>query len=107
MLSQCDEIFESLYDLFNQRFTCIDDHQNSKKYYARIAVGAKIANCLVNPDFQCVVVIKKSELPTTPTPFLNRFEKFHLSHQSFLDEMKKQNNPALSLLFTAGKKVAK
>ena len=107
VLSQCDEIHESFYDLFNQRFTCIDDFQHkTKKYYARIATGNRVSNCLVHPEFQCVVVLKYSELHNTPAPFLNRFEKFHLSHESFLTEVEKEhNNILVALLLEAKEKV--
>ena len=106
VLSQCDEIQESFYDLFNQRFTCIDDfQQKTNKYYARIATGTTVVNCLVHPDFQCVVVVKYSELQDTPAPFMNRFEKFHLSHDTFLSELKKDKNPLIALLLEAKEKV--
>ena len=41
----------------------------------------------VDPHFQCVVVIKQSELHCTPAPFLNRFEKYALNHQSLLEDV--------------------
>ena len=41
----------------------------------------------VDPHFQCVVVIKQSELHCTPAPFLNRFEKYALNHESLLEDV--------------------
>ena len=41
----------------------------------------------VDPHFQCVVVIKQSELHCTPAPFLNRFEKYALNHESLLENV--------------------
>ena len=99
ILIQCDEIFESFYDLFNQRFTFIDDHQKqTRQYYARIASGSKSANCLVHPNFQCVVLVKLSEVQSIPAPFMNRFEKYPLSYDSFLDDISNKNTLAFILL---------
>ncbi len=106
VLDQFNDIYESLYDLFNQRFTCIEDSDKNKKYYTRIAIGSRFSNCFVNPSFQCVVILKKSALPDTPAPFLNRFEKFDFSHQSFLDELLTYNSPLVKLLLKAMDKVS-
>ena len=81
---QTDSIHESFYDLFNQRFRQIDDSHGSR-YYANIAIGAHSKPCRIHPEFQCVVVVKQSEVVNTPAPFLNRFEKYHLTHQAFLE----------------------
>ena len=106
VLIQCDEIFENFYDLFNQRFIYIDDYKTkSRNYYARIASGTRSSNCLVHPNFQCVVLVKASEVQNTPAPFLNRFEKYPLSHESFLSEIMKKNNFQIMLLNEAKKKV--
>ncbi len=83
-MCQTDEIHESFYDLFNLRFLTIKD-KDGVRMYANIAIGAHSKPSLVHPDFQCVVVIKSSELPLTPAPFLNRFEKYYLSHSSLLE----------------------
>ena len=87
ILSQTDEIHESFYDLFNQRFTCLHHHQDGKQYYTNIAIGPHVKPSRVDPHFQCVVVIKQSELHCTPAPFLNRFEKYALNHQSLLEDV--------------------
>ena len=101
VLDQFNDIYESLYDLFNQRYTCIGDKNTKHMYYTRIAIGSRFSNCFVNPSFQCIVILKKSALPDTPAPFLNRFEKFDFSHQSFLDELLKFNSPFVKLLLKA------
>lgn len=90
LLSQTDEIHESFYDLFNQRFRSIDIPGEKGKdpecrYYANIAIGAHSKPCRVDPNFQCIVVVNDEELKSTPAPFLNRFEKYHLSHRSLID----------------------
>ena len=72
--------------MFNQYFKIIEDpEKGATKFYANIAIGSNLKQCQVHRDFQCVVVIKRSELPTTPGAFLNRFEKYSLSHNDFLD----------------------
>ena len=71
VMSQTDDIHESFYDLFNQRFRRIDDPSEGPRYYTNIAIGAHLKPSRVHPNFQCVVVVKKSEIDNTPAPFLN------------------------------------
>lgn len=85
VLIQTDDIHESFYDLFNQRFRRIDDPKIGPRYYTNIAIGAHLKPSQVHPNFQCLVVIKKSEIDNTPAPFLNRFEKYLISYSSLLD----------------------
>lgn len=106
ILIQCDEIYENFYDLFNQRFTFIDDYETkSRNYYSRIASGAKSTNCFIDPNFQCIVLVKLSEVHNIPAPFMNRFEKYPLSHESFLFEVMKDSNFLLKLMTEAKRKV--
>ena len=81
-MCQTDDIHESFYDLFNQRFRTLKDPTHGIRFFANMAIGAHSKPCVVNPNFQCVVVIRQSELKHTPAPFLNRFEKYFLSHKS-------------------------
>ncbi len=85
-MCETDEIHESFYDLFNQRFRSIDDPKQGTRYYTNITIGSHSKPCRVHPDFQCLVVIKKSDVENTPAPFLNRFEKYCLSHKVLLDD---------------------
>ena len=106
LLSQADEIHENFYDMFNQRFMCItrrlqeeDDKLNlggtnnegelplEKLFFTDVAIGDHIKRCRVDPNFQCIVVIKQSEVANTPAPFLNRFEKYTLTHEIMLDDL--------------------
>lgn len=103
IMSQTDDIHESFYDLFNQRFRRIDDPEHGPRYYANIAIGAHSKPSRVHPSFQCVVVVKKSEIATTPAPFLNRFEKYLISHGSLLDASLQQLPPCMSILIQAAK----
>lgn len=84
VMCQTDDIHASFYDLFNQRFRRIDCPEKGPCYYSNIAIGAHSKPSKVHPNFQCVIVIKKSEVSRTPAPFLNRFEKYSISHGSLL-----------------------
>ena len=87
LLMQTDDIHESFYDLFNQNFRRIDDpkSKNDPRYYANVAIGANIKPSRININFQCIVVIKASEIDNTPAPFLDRFEKYYISHEILLN----------------------
>ena len=105
VMSQTDAIHESFYDLFNRRFHRIDAN-TGPRYYANVAIGAHIKPCRVHPDFECVVVLKESELNHIPPPFLNRFEKYLLSYQRILAAAFSQLPPCLTkVLKTAQEKV--
>ena len=85
IMSQTDDIHESFYDLFNQHFRRIDDPEAGPRYFTNIAIGAHLKPSRVDQDFQCIVVIKESEIKNTPAPFLNRFEKYFISHRNLLN----------------------
>jgi len=84
-MSQTDDIHESFYDLFNQHFRRIDDPEHGPRYFTNIAIGAHLKPSRVDQNFQCIVIIKESEIDNTPSPFLNRFEKYFISHNNLLD----------------------
>ncbi len=100
VLSQTDSIHESFYDLFNRRFHRIDA-AGGPRYYANIAIGAHIKPCRVHRDFDCVVVVKQSEVDSIPPPFLNRFEKYYLSHELVLEATLCNVPPALAAVLKA------
>ena len=85
IMLQTDDIHESFYDLFNRRFQRIDDPNSGTRLYANIAIGAHLKPCRVHPKFQCIVAIKNSELDQAPAPFLNRFEKYYITHKDILE----------------------
>lgn len=85
MMCQTDRIHECFYDLFNQRFRIIPYVEGETQYYVNIALGAFTKLSRVDPKFQCIILLKKSELEQTPAPFLNRFEKYAITHESLLD----------------------
>ena len=103
VMSQTDDIHESFYDLFNQRYRRIDDPQQGPRYYTNIAIGAHMKPCRVHPNFQCVVVVKKSEVKDTPAPFLNRFEKYCISHSTLLETALAALPPCLKIMIEAAK----
>ena len=99
LMSQTDEIHESFYDLFNQRFRSIEDPKHGVRFYANIAIGAHSKPCRVDPKFQCVVVVKESDIDKTPAPFLNRFEKYRLTHRELLLTVQQSLPPCLHIFF--------
>ena len=98
LMSQTDEIHESFYDLFNKCFRRIEDPKHGTRFYANIAIGAHSKPCRVDPKFQCVVVVRESELNQTPAPFLNRFEKYRLTHEEVLLTVSQHLPPCLCIL---------
>ena len=108
VMSQTDDIHESFYDLFNQRFRRIDDPEHGARYYTNIAIGAHLKPSRVDPNFQCVVVVKRSEVDVTPAPFLNRFEKYLISHHSLLETILQGLPPCIAIMIEAAReKVSK
>ena len=75
-----DNIYGSLFDLFNQNFSIIGKRKN-----CRIALGS-VANpmCGVADDFRCIVLVEESEVPQMEPPFLNRFEKYVLNFENIM-----------------------
>ena len=86
LIHQADEIQEYFYDLFNQRFTCIKN-QSTTSFYASVAVGPNVRPTRVSPQFDCVMIVSSSELPKMEKPFLNRFEKYALTHEVLFREV--------------------
>ena len=62
-----------------------DTDKSSTRLYANIAIGAHLKPCRVHPNFKCIVALKKSELGQTPAPFLNRFEKYYITHEGIYE----------------------
>ena len=98
IMSQTDDIHESFYDLFNQHFRRIDDPEDGPRYFANIAIGAHSKPSRVHQNFQCIVVLKESEIPLTPAPFLNRFEKYFISHRNLLELVLNDLPPCLRVM---------
>ena len=83
---QTDDIHESFYDLFNQHFRKVGGGKGKRThFFANVASGSHSKPCKVNPAFQCIVIVKESELAQTPAPFLNRFEKYQITTLNILN----------------------
>ena len=102
VLSQTDDIHASFYDLFNQRFRRIVDHE-STRYFTNVAIGAHMKPSRVHSNFQCVVVMKRSEVDSTPAPFLNRFEKYLITHGSLLETFLQSLPPCMAIIVQAAR----
>ena len=106
IMCQTNDIHASFYDLFNQRFKKIDSSDRSS-YFCNIAIGPHSQPSRVDPNFQCVIVIKKSDIKTTPGPLLNRFEKYVISHKDILKScLSKLPRNMIELLNAAQEKVS-
>jgi hypothetical protein len=88
-MNQSEDIHECFYDLFNLRFRSFEDSNGQCHYFANVAIGGHIKPIRVHKAFQCVIVLKESKLKDTPSPFLNRFEKYKLSHEIFFKSIVK------------------
>ena len=83
ILRDLDMIYASLYDIFNQNFTCMGD-----KKFARIAFEYAKISSEINKDFRVIIIVNKEkieELKLDP-PFLNRFEKHIINFKMLLNE---------------------
>ena len=65
----------------------LDDPKAGPRYYSNSSLSMELTTnlCRVHPDFQCIVVVRQSEIDNIPPPFLNRFEKYSLTHKSLLE----------------------
>lgn len=98
---QTDDIHESFYELLNQRFRILDDPKKGIKLFTNVTIGAHTKPCRVDSAFQCIVVVKKSELKNIPQAFLSRFEKFFFSFNCLYFSVVKSKPPNLQIIFTA------
>jgi len=101
ILSQTGTINESFYDLLNQHFRKSEEHTEEGTvvtYTTNIAIGAHSRRCKVAPGFQCIVHFSLPELQLAPAPFLNRFEKYRLSHADLLTYHLQQRTSLLTEL---------
>ena len=82
ILRDLDMIYASLYDVFNQNFTCMGG-----KKFARIAFEYAKISSEININFRVVIIVNKEkieELKLDP-PFLNRFEKHIINFSMILN----------------------
>ena len=91
VLRNMENVYPSLYNLFNQNFTTL-----GKKKFSRIAFANYNTYSVVHEDFRTIVLvdeIKIKEKMEDP-PFLNRFEKHIFSYEYLMaeDELKISKN---------------
>ena len=86
ILSNLNQIYPFLYDLFNKNFIIKDGKQ-----YARICLG-NISEQLtpVKETFRVIIMVNKNYLDKVEPPFLNRFEKVLISFSQLINEKQKQ-----------------
>ena len=89
ILKNLESIYPTLYDLFNQNFTEV----NNKKY-TRIVIGSSSnVFSFVNNNFRCIVNIDYNQINDEEPALLNRFEKQIISFHYLLDkELLHQSN---------------
>ena len=75
-------IHGSLYDVFNQNFSIMATG-DMRKIFSKVAIGPKTIDVIVHEDFQCIILIIRSEFNEIPAPFLSRFQKYSLSVRDF------------------------
>ena len=84
VLRNMENIYPSLYNLFNQNFTTL-----GKKKFSRIAFANYNTYSVVHEDFRAIVLVdeKKIEEKMEDPPFLNRFEKHIFSFEYLMNEV--------------------
>ena len=80
IMKNLDDLYGSLYDLFNQKFNEVDGRK-----YCYLYFGESKHRVEVHKDFNCLILLESKENQSAaqievsqPAPFLNRFEKYAL-----------------------------
>eukprot|EP01063_Lacrimia_lanifica_P019635 TRINITY_DN2709_c0_g1_i1.p1 TRINITY_DN2709_c0_g1~~TRINITY_DN2709_c0_g1_i1.p1 ORF type:complete len:3358 (+),score=963.91 TRINITY_DN2709_c0_g1_i1:646-10074(+) len=85
ILHNHDSIYESLYDVLNQRYVTSANAAGRVKRMLRLAIGSRSQLCPVEDGFKIVVVAEKQHAhENLDLPLLNRFEKQYLSYRECL-----------------------
>ena len=84
VLKNMENIYPSLYNLFNQNFTMLGG-----KKFARIAFANYKSYSVVNDNFRAIVLVDEEQIKKKleDPPFLNRFEKHSFSFEYLMNEM--------------------
>lgn len=85
-----DNIYESLYDVLNQRYVTQRDFETGEeKRMLRLAMGSRSQLCPVKKGFKLIVVVNQAHAyERLDLPLLNRFEKQILSPENALQSEK-------------------
>ena len=83
VLKNMENIYPSLYNLFNQNFTMLGG-----KKFARIAFANYKSYSVVHDDFRAIVLVDEEQIKEKleDPPFLNRFEKHSFSFEYLMNE---------------------
>ena len=84
VLKNMENIYPSLYNLFNQNFTMLGG-----KKFARIAFANYKSYSVVNDSFRAIILVDEEQIKEKleDPPFLNRFEKHVFSFDYLMNEM--------------------
>ena len=102
-----DIIYSYFYDLFNLHFHYLNEDTNKK--YVKLSIGMiNIPRLFINNNFRCAIIINDNEVYNKDPPFLNRFEKYIISFNIFLNENEQKIcekiNDKFNFLFTCNNK---
>jgi hypothetical protein len=88
VMKNLDDLYGSLYDLFNQKYAEVDG-----RLYCYLYFGENKHKVEVHPNFKAIILVEQEkelkgrELELEqPAPFLNRFEKFFVRMSNLLPE---------------------
>ena len=74
ILSNLDNLYESLYDALNQNYMMLGDHR-----YVDLGLGTHRVKCRVHEKFRMIVIAEDSDVwEKFPIPLINRLEKHYL-----------------------------
>lgn len=87
VLVNCEQLYESLYDLFNLQYIEYDENR-----VVAISLGTYSRICSVHKNFRVIVIVDQDDAYTRlPKPLLNRFEKQTLHREDLFDKYSSAN----------------
>ena len=82
IIKNLEKLYPSLYYLFNQSYEIKNNHK-----YIKISYGSSYSKYYkLNEKFRVVILLNEKELKENDPPFLNRFEKYFINIDMFLDQ---------------------
>jgi hypothetical protein len=100
LLVNSSPLQSALYDVINRHYACSVREDGRTDAFANIPLGSYSSLVRVHESFRLIVHVPISQLPKTPLPFINRFEKYTLSVRDALAQrvLEVSLNPPHSLL---------
>jgi hypothetical protein len=96
VLIETSNIYESLYDVLNQRYVTKTDKHGKQKRMLRLAIGTRSQLCPCAAGFRIIVIVGETKCyQSLDLPLLNRFEKQLFATYDLLGP--KQRNAAHAL----------